>query len=89
MVSSWWLRRKDLLAEAGAVGLRRWGTDLPVLWSGEKEMTGDGSTRLEGGRKWWNRLKVEGDEQIEEGEAGNSLKNGRRRWEIKPAGLGA
>jgi len=30
--------RKDLLAEAGAVGLRRWGTALPVLWSGKMRL---------------------------------------------------
>jgi len=30
--------RKDPLAEAGAVGLRRWGTALPVLWSGEMRL---------------------------------------------------
>ena len=49
-------------------------------------MTGDGSTRLEGGRKWWNRLKVEGDEQIGEGEVGNSLKKRKKKMGNQTSG---
>jgi hypothetical protein len=45
--------RKDLLAEAGAVGLRRWGTALPVLWSMEMRLSCDAACgRLMEGESW-------------------------------------